>query len=215
MHKFRGAVLAKMATCCPRAAPAMFGQRGQLPPLPTWLRRLCTRPPFLFFQHNQQYDTLLPIIPCTHKLKAGIANSRQVTLIAALMLIDQPYRQYYCYEALFRQWIVTTFPIIVTDVNIEIVCFKVLFFIQPFFVVRIRCSSSLFVFETRRTTWFVVRLVSFWAFYNFSYIIFSSLNPLTNLGCSHPFILTVEGIKLCTRDLASDVICIQPINVEL
>jgi hypothetical protein len=25
------------------------------------------------FQHNQQYDTLLPIIPCTHKLKAGIA----------------------------------------------------------------------------------------------------------------------------------------------
>jgi hypothetical protein len=32
-----------------------------------------TRPPFLFFQHNQQYDTLLSIIPCTHKLKAGIA----------------------------------------------------------------------------------------------------------------------------------------------
>jgi hypothetical protein len=31
-----------------------------------------TRPPFLFFQHNQQYDTLLPIIPCKHKLKAGI-----------------------------------------------------------------------------------------------------------------------------------------------
>jgi hypothetical protein len=29
--------------------------------------------PFLFFQHNQQYDTLLPIIPCTHELKAGIA----------------------------------------------------------------------------------------------------------------------------------------------
>jgi hypothetical protein len=25
------------------------------------------------FQHNQQYDTLLPIVPCTHKLKAGIA----------------------------------------------------------------------------------------------------------------------------------------------
>jgi hypothetical protein len=25
------------------------------------------------FQHNHQYDTLLPIIPCTHKLKAGIA----------------------------------------------------------------------------------------------------------------------------------------------
>jgi hypothetical protein len=24
-------------------------------------------------QHNQQYDTLLPIIPCRHKLKAGIA----------------------------------------------------------------------------------------------------------------------------------------------
>jgi hypothetical protein len=33
MHKFRGAVLAKRATCCPRAAPAMFGQRGHLPPV--------------------------------------------------------------------------------------------------------------------------------------------------------------------------------------
>ena len=32
-----------------------------------------SRPPSLFFQHNQQYDTLLPILPCTHKLKAGIA----------------------------------------------------------------------------------------------------------------------------------------------
>jgi hypothetical protein len=32
-----------------------------------------TWPPFLFFQHNQQCDTLLPITPCTHKLKAGIA----------------------------------------------------------------------------------------------------------------------------------------------
>jgi hypothetical protein len=35
-----------------------------------------TQPPFLFFQHNQQCDTLLPIVPCTHKphkLKAGIA----------------------------------------------------------------------------------------------------------------------------------------------
>jgi hypothetical protein len=34
MHKFRDAVLEKRATCCPRAAPAMFGQRGQLPTLP-------------------------------------------------------------------------------------------------------------------------------------------------------------------------------------
>ena len=34
-----------------------------------------TRPPFLFFQHHQQCDTLLPIVPCTHKLKAGIAYS--------------------------------------------------------------------------------------------------------------------------------------------
>jgi hypothetical protein len=25
------------------------------------------------FQHNQQYDTLLPVAPYTHKLKAGIA----------------------------------------------------------------------------------------------------------------------------------------------
>jgi hypothetical protein len=38
-----------------------------------------TRPPFLFsksamwYQHNQQCDILLPIVPCTHKLKAGIA----------------------------------------------------------------------------------------------------------------------------------------------
>jgi hypothetical protein len=35
-----------------------------------------TRPPFLFFQHNQQYDTLLPIPPpppYTQKLKVGIA----------------------------------------------------------------------------------------------------------------------------------------------
>jgi hypothetical protein len=31
------------------------------------------RPQFLFFQHNHQCDTLLPIVPCTHKLKAGIA----------------------------------------------------------------------------------------------------------------------------------------------
>jgi hypothetical protein len=28
------------------------------------------------FQHNQQYDTLLPVTPCAHKLKAGIANYR-------------------------------------------------------------------------------------------------------------------------------------------
>jgi hypothetical protein len=27
------------------------------------------------FQHNQHYDTLLPIIPCRLKLKAGIAYS--------------------------------------------------------------------------------------------------------------------------------------------
>jgi hypothetical protein len=27
------------------------------------------------FQHNQQYDTLLPVSPCTHKWKAGIAYS--------------------------------------------------------------------------------------------------------------------------------------------
>jgi hypothetical protein len=28
------------------------------------------RPPFLFFQHNQQHDTLLLFTPCTHKVKA-------------------------------------------------------------------------------------------------------------------------------------------------
>ena len=32
-----------------------------------------TRPPFLFFQYNHQCDILLPIVSCTHKLKAGIA----------------------------------------------------------------------------------------------------------------------------------------------
>jgi hypothetical protein len=37
-------------------------------------------------------------------------------------------------------------------------------------------------------------LVSFWAFYNFSYIIFTSLSPLTTFGCARPFMLTVEGI---------------------
>jgi hypothetical protein len=41
-----------------------------------------TRPSFLFFQLNQQYYTLLPIPPCTHKLKAGIAYS----VVATLML---------------------------------------------------------------------------------------------------------------------------------
>jgi hypothetical protein len=31
---------------------------------------------FIFSTYNQQYDTLLPIpLPCTHKLKAGIAYS--------------------------------------------------------------------------------------------------------------------------------------------
>jgi hypothetical protein len=29
----------KMGNQLPRAAPALFGQRGQLPPLPPWLRR--------------------------------------------------------------------------------------------------------------------------------------------------------------------------------
>ena len=28
---------------------------------------------FRLFRHNQQYDTLLPVTPCKHKLKAGIA----------------------------------------------------------------------------------------------------------------------------------------------
>jgi hypothetical protein len=35
-----------------------------------------TRALFLFFQHSQQHDTLLPITPCTHKLKAGIVYFR-------------------------------------------------------------------------------------------------------------------------------------------
>ena len=26
-----------------------------------------------FFKHNPQHDTLLPVIPCAYKLKAGIA----------------------------------------------------------------------------------------------------------------------------------------------
>ena len=35
-HDVRSAVLVKKATCCPRASPALFRQRGQLPP---WLQR--------------------------------------------------------------------------------------------------------------------------------------------------------------------------------
>jgi hypothetical protein len=40
------------------------------------------------FQHNQQYDTLLPIIPCTHKLKAGIAYSSASLFPAEYLLLD-------------------------------------------------------------------------------------------------------------------------------
>jgi hypothetical protein len=39
-----------------------------------------TRALFLFFQHSQQHDallTLLPITPCTHKLKDGIAYNKK------------------------------------------------------------------------------------------------------------------------------------------
>jgi hypothetical protein len=45
--------------------------------------------PFLFFQHNQKYDTLLPIAPCTHKLKAGIAYCFGifVTLLTHIIII--------------------------------------------------------------------------------------------------------------------------------
>ena len=38
--QIRGAVLVKRATCFPRA---LFVQRGQLPPLPPWLRRPCVQ----------------------------------------------------------------------------------------------------------------------------------------------------------------------------
>jgi hypothetical protein len=73
---------------------------------------------------------------------------------------------------------------------IAIVSFKVLFFLQPLSLFTVR--------------FFLCRcLVSFWAFYNFSYMIFTSLSPLrnhplrdhplTNFGCAPPFILTVEG----------------------
>jgi hypothetical protein len=52
-----------------------------------------TQPPFLFFQYNQQYDTLLPIIPCTHKLKAGIAycalKTWNMTFIGALSIMER------------------------------------------------------------------------------------------------------------------------------
>jgi hypothetical protein len=39
------------------------------------------------FQHNQQYDTLLHIIPCTHKLKAGIAHL-PVVILSVIFLIS-------------------------------------------------------------------------------------------------------------------------------
>jgi hypothetical protein len=39
------------------------------------------------FQHNQKYDTLPPIIPCTHKLKAGIALL-PVVIINVIFLIS-------------------------------------------------------------------------------------------------------------------------------
>jgi hypothetical protein len=54
------------------------------------------QPPFLFFQHNQQYDTLLPIPPCMHKLKAGIAyrmkgkKNRQINNIVYKSFIHMP-----------------------------------------------------------------------------------------------------------------------------
>ena len=46
-----------------------------------------TRPSFLFFQHNHQCDTLLPIVPCTHKLKAGIAYRPLFWLIISNTMI--------------------------------------------------------------------------------------------------------------------------------
>jgi hypothetical protein len=50
------------------------------------------RPPFLFFQHNQQCDTLLSIVPCTHKLKAGIAyctvaSSADISIVLLLIIV--------------------------------------------------------------------------------------------------------------------------------
>jgi hypothetical protein len=38
----------------------------------------------LKFQHNEQYYTLLTVIPCAHKLKAGIAYWSIVTVKSQL-----------------------------------------------------------------------------------------------------------------------------------
>jgi hypothetical protein len=45
-----------------------------------------TRPPFLFFQHFQQYDTLVTVTPCAHKLKAGIAYWQDGVVIPEIAL---------------------------------------------------------------------------------------------------------------------------------
>ena len=37
------------------------------------------------FQHNQQHDTLLPLTPCVHKLKAGIAYVERAGSMARSM----------------------------------------------------------------------------------------------------------------------------------
>ena len=66
-----------------------------------------TRPPFLFFQHSQQCDTLLPIVPCTHKLKAGlpimylffsvIVGVRQLTLFGtSCPIVTLPSKLLFC-----------------------------------------------------------------------------------------------------------------------
>jgi hypothetical protein len=63
-----------------------------------------TRPPFLFFQHNQQYDTLLPIVPCTHKLKTGIAYSERFWIFNAnpRLKFNLLFNMYFCTCVYFK-----------------------------------------------------------------------------------------------------------------
>jgi predicted component of type VI protein secretion system len=60
----------------PRLVPALlYHALSALSTMLEWLATCTHRVPIFIeiFQHNRQYDTLLPIIPFRRKLKAGIA----------------------------------------------------------------------------------------------------------------------------------------------
>jgi hypothetical protein len=61
--------------------------------------------PFLFFQHNQQYDTLLAITPCADKLKAGIAYCTLHLFILVLGAIFKLFVAFHWSLACFAFWL--------------------------------------------------------------------------------------------------------------